>query len=357
MKKTIITASLLVLGACSQDRNDKCLDDQNWGAECKNGTEPSDTFTDGEETRTSGQETDTDTGDTMGTDGPGASTETEEGSTGGECKNSCPFPATTTGQTTDTNGSTDSESDTSAETEGNSSTTGTPSHSTCTDSTNSDTTSTDTTTEEENKCGDGSKEDLEECDDGNTVDGDGCSSDCKKEIVCGNGIVEGKEECDDGNDNDSDGCSNTCVDTRHEICKDKSQILILDSEIRNHKTTGVNNYCDGDPKCGNKMDDWNGLCAWYRFEGDAGTKMLDYAPEDKSCGAKYSGWYKGETPTKVSPASTKGKICFGGKNFFGVYKSCLFYTPTEVVMCEDGKLVYKLNNIPQKYCNAVHCGQ
>ncbi|WP_136668537.1 lectin-like protein [Flavobacterium sp. H122] len=60
-----------------------------------------------------------------------------------------------------------------------------------------------------NRCGDGTKNDIEQCDDKNLTNGDGCDNNCKL-TSCGNGIITNGEDCDDGNLIDGDGCNSNC---------------------------------------------------------------------------------------------------------------------------------------------------
>ena len=45
--------------------------------------------------------------------------------------------------------------------------------------------------------------------------------------------------------------------------------------------------CDGDIITGQ----------WYRFQGDAGTRMATACPDIGSCGARFPGWLDGDPPT------------------------------------------------------------
>lgn len=356
MKKLIIFA--IALTGCSQNGGDECFDDQNWRPECVAATDgetetDSDSDTEGSDTGEMTTSPDTDT------DSDSASTGEESGSCG-ECASA---------------GSTDSgetDSDSHSETSGNDTTSttdteGSTSHETCESTTGDTTTTTETTStttdttstsEPEPVCGDGMvNQASEQCDDGNNDNGDGCSSDCEKEPTCGDGKVnQPSEECDDGNNNDGDGCSNSCEDTRHEICKNKDQINELWSATRFYKYNKDKKNCDGNTKCGQTTEDWNMKCGWFKFTGAAGTKMLNKVAKSGTCGAQFSGWFKGTLPKKVEKKAKSAKICFAGKDIFGLEIPCLFYTKTSVVKCEDGTFVYKLNNVPQEFCNAVHCG-
>ena len=48
---------------------------------------------------------------------------------------------------------------------------------------------------------------------------------------------------------------------------------------------------------------------WYRFVGDAGTKMPTQCVPDLRCGANSSGWLKGGHPT-LADGEVSSKVCF-----------------------------------------------
>ena len=66
------------------------------------------------------------------------------------------------------------------------------------------------------------------------------------------------------------------------------------------------------PHGGEKCDDDSSSIIfkkWYRFVGDAGTKMPTQCVPDYRCGAVYSGWLKGGHPT-LADGEVLSKVCF-----------------------------------------------
>ncbi|MDC0719326.1 DUF4215 domain-containing protein [Nannocystis bainbridge] len=60
------------------------------------------------------------------------------------------------------------------------------------------------------ECGDGIQHEGEDCDDGNRENTDSCTAECLLP-VCGDGWTQPGEECDDANDEDEDACLEGCV--------------------------------------------------------------------------------------------------------------------------------------------------
>ena len=58
----------------------------------------------------------------------------------------------------------------------------------------------------------------------------------------------------------------------------------------------------GSPKCDET------LSGWYRFQGDAGRRMMTTCPSIDKCGGRYSAWLNGDHPT-VAQGSVKKKVC------------------------------------------------
>ena len=49
--------------------------------------------------------------------------------------------------------------------------------------------------------------------------------------------------------------------------------------------------------------------AWYRFEGDAGTRMPTICVNKRKCGTYFPGWLNGIHPT-VADGEVHGEVCF-----------------------------------------------
>ena len=66
------------------------------------------------------------------------------------------------------------------------------------------------------------------------------------------------------------------------------------------------------PNGGEKCDDDSSsliLGKWYRFVGDAGTKIPTQRVPEWRCGAALSGWLKGDHPT-LADREVSSKVCF-----------------------------------------------
>ena len=87
---------------------------------------------------------------------------------------------------------------------------------------------------------------------------------------------------------------------------------------------------------------------WYRFEGDAGTRMLTKCVDQGKCGTTYPGWLIGGHPT-VAEGKVDREVCFDAcphcscnKNKYIKVKNCSSY------------YVYKLDGTPS--CALRYCG-
>ncbi|XP_066022510.1 pancreatic secretory granule membrane major glycoprotein GP2-like [Pocillopora verrucosa] len=86
---------------------------------------------------------------------------------------------------------------------------------------------------------------------------------------------------------------------------------------------------------------------WYRFVGDAGTKMPTQCVPDFRCGAASSGWLKGGHPT-LADGEVSSKVCFirGGD-------CCKKSRDIKVKDC-GSYFIYKLQKVPA--CDLRYCG-
>ncbi len=91
----------------------------------------------------------------------------------------------------------------------------------------------------------------------------------------------------------------------------------------------------------------NGLSGWYRFEGAAGTRMLESCPSQNSCGTHAPGWMSGGHPS-VNEGQVTRTVHFNWSN------SCSHWsTSVQVSNCGD-YYVYELNGTP--VCSLRYCG-
>jgi len=92
----------------------------------------------------------------------------------------------------------------------------------------------------------------------------------------------------------------------------------LSSYTRNVISSGNDNLC-GNSYCGDVISistahpDWAGA-SWYRFTGDAGTKILETAPGEMSCGTVAAGYMEGGHPTVAEGEVTRTVKFDGGRN-------------------------------------------
>ena len=86
---------------------------------------------------------------------------------------------------------------------------------------------------------------------------------------------------------------------------------------------------------------------WYRFEGNAGTKMPTKSVDHYRCNTVFSGWLSGVEPTEVD-GEVERKVCFTrGDN---TCKSSI-----AIMMKNCGSyFIYKL--VPPPACNYRYCG-
>ena len=85
---------------------------------------------------------------------------------------------------------------------------------------------------------------------------------------------------------------------------------------------------------------------WYRFVGDAGTKMPGTRVPAFRCGTVWSGWLDGAHPT-VEDGKVKRKVCFSRRN-----TGCRYEINISVKNC-GSYFIYKL--FPPR-CRSRYCG-
>ena len=89
------------------------------------------------------------------------------------------------------------------------------------------------------------------------------------------------------------------------------------------------------------------LKGWYRFVGDAGTKMPTTRVPAYRCGTDWSGWLDDTHPT-VEDGKVLRTVCFSDRN-----TGCKSLKDISVKNC-GSYFIYKLR--PLKNCNSRYCG-
>ncbi|CAH3159054.1 unnamed protein product, partial [Pocillopora meandrina] len=85
---------------------------------------------------------------------------------------------------------------------------------------------------------------------------------------------------------------------------------------------------------------------WYRFVGDAGTKMPTTRVPAFRCGTDWSGWLHGAHPT-VEDGIVHRKVCFSDRS-----SGCRYYTDIFVKNCES----YFIYTLYIPFCPSRFCG-
>ena len=97
----------------------------------------------------------------------------------------------------------------------------------------------------------------------------------------------------------------------------------------------------------------NGLAnGWYRFEGDAGTRMLSKCVDRGKCGTTYPGWLDGAHPT-MEEGEVDRQVCFGALSNSQSKKNCCNDPKHIKVKNCSSYYVYKLGSTrgcAQRYC-------
>ena len=98
----------------------------------------------------------------------------------------------------------------------------------------------------------------------------------------------------------------------------------------------------GTPKCDDELD------GWYRFQGDAGRKMMTTCPSINKCGARYTAWLNDDHPT-VAQGSVKKKVCVRMSG------DCCVYSYSTYVRNCGSYFIYEL--LPYQFsCLFRYCG-
>ena len=85
---------------------------------------------------------------------------------------------------------------------------------------------------------------------------------------------------------------------------------------------------------------------WFRFQGDAGTKMPTFCPAKGSCGTDAPGWLNGAHPTMAEGQVTR-QVCFHYH-----FSCCEWSLNIQVRNCHTYYVYY----LRRSYCNLVYCG-
>ena len=105
--------------------------------------------------------------------------------------------------------------------------------------------------------------------------------------------------------------------------------------------TRKNTYVTKNKKCDKHLGP-----GWFRFQGDAGTKMPTKCQPLLRCDAYKTGWLRGTHPS-VAEGAVNRTVCFR-------YHSCCKYSIIIRVRNCGSYYVYYLVNTP--FCNLGYCG-
>ena len=89
------------------------------------------------------------------------------------------------------------------------------------------------------------------------------------------------------------------------------------------------------------------LKRWYRFEGDAGTRMPTTPVDDNHCNTVRSGWLNGTQPT-IGDGEVIRTVCFTRG-----YNKCSYLKEIKVKNC-GSYFIYKLGQL--SICDSRYCG-
>ena len=89
---------------------------------------------------------------------------------------------------------------------------------------------------------------------------------------------------------------------------------------------------------------------WFRFQGDAGTKMAATCVPDYHCGTHATGWLNGAHPT-VAEGQVTRQVCFNW-----ISNCCNWSINIQVQSCGDF-FIYYISGTPQEHpCHLRYCG-
>ena len=90
--------------------------------------------------------------------------------------------------------------------------------------------------------------------------------------------------------------------------------------------------------------------AWFRFQGNAGTKMATSCVDPHRCGTHSTGWLNGAHPT-VDEGQVTRKVCFSWSG-----NCCQWSIDILVRDCGDFYIYYINKTPPQHPCHLRYCG-
>ena len=89
---------------------------------------------------------------------------------------------------------------------------------------------------------------------------------------------------------------------------------------------------------------------WFRFQGDAGTKMATTCVPDYHCGTHSTGWLNGAHPT-VAEGQVTRQVCFNWSS-----NCCTWSINIQVQSCGDFFIYYISGTPPEHPCHLRYCG-
>ena len=89
---------------------------------------------------------------------------------------------------------------------------------------------------------------------------------------------------------------------------------------------------------------------WYRFQGNAGTKMPTSCVAPNKCSTHATGWLNGAHPSVEEGKVTK-KVCFSWAS-----NCCTWSINIEVINCGDFFLYHFRGTPPEHPCHLRYCG-
>ena len=122
---------------------------------------------------------------------------------------------------------------------------------------------------------------------------------------------------------------------------------LLYTECSNHQVLNDKDRAKGYKAVANYKCDRPFTFQWYKFEGDAGTKMPDQCVPKYHCGTHAPGWLNGAHPT-VADGAVQRKVCFSWTS------GCCQWSRDITVRNCGAFYVYKLPEAPG--CQMRYCG-
>ncbi|XP_067944629.1 oncoprotein-induced transcript 3 protein-like [Watersipora subatra] len=141
--------------------------------------------------------------------------------------------------------------------------------------------------------------------------------------------------------------SSTPATTTQSQTPSECDLAVNLTEARRQDHNGSRIWPNGSPAC-----DWPALSAkWFRFTGEAGSKMLDSCPAAYSCGSHIGMWSDDNMPTEIGKSmSAKAYISWNSNCRNGYY-------PMTVIRCSyktPNDFIYR---IEQSFgCSLAFCG-